>query len=240
MNHTQPTSGRALRVLSALALAALTACGGGGGGEESPVAETPAPPVVVASPAPVQKAACGVSLYGDSILHGAFNNAGVADRLPEPPYAALQRLRPAYVITDFSINGDAAVAHVGAFLNDTPPGVVVVIEYLANDASSNANPVEYESAMRAMVQRVKALGKAPLVTGASAYVGVANRELFNGIALRVAQEEGAAYADWNSVGGVDLSDAVHPNQPYSTRLVERLVDVLDLMLPECKRPAQAA
>lgn len=230
MNKTQK--------LGALAAAlALTACGGGGGGGGGSGGGMPMLPLApVAAPAPTPAPAtpardCSVTLYGDSILNGSTFSAG---RIAEPPTAGIQRLRPAYRVVDRSQAGDNAQQRMPSMLNDAIDTRIVVIEQGLNDAG---NSLPYEAPLRAMVQRVKALGKLPIVTGISqAKVAVANRDAYDAIALRVASEEGATFADWGAVSVVptDMADDVHPAQAQSTRLVEQLVKALDVVAPECK------
>lgn len=224
--------------LGALAAAlALTACGGGGGGGGSGggMPMLPLAPVAAPAPAPAPAAPardCSVTLYGDSILNGSTFSAG---RIAEPPAAAIQRLRPAYRVVDRSVAGDNAQQRMPSMLNESIDTHIVVLEQGLNDAG---NALPYEAPLRAMVQRVKALGKKPIVTGISqAKVAVANRDAYDAIARRVATEEGATFADWGAVPVVaaDMADDVHPAQAQSTRLVEQLMKALDQVAPECAK-----
>jgi lysophospholipase L1-like esterase len=233
------------RALSIVALAALTACGGGGGGGGGGVAmpvtaaTQAAPqsePVKAPETAKAPERNCTLSLYGDSILHGGYAGGGeVVQRLAEPPADAIKRLRPAYDITDFSKNGDAAVGRVNSLVNEIPPGRVVVIEHGVNDAGSIA-PADYTLAMRTMLQRVKSLGKVAIVTGLSKG-GIQNRDQFNDLARQVASDEGAVFADWGTAEwkaeDMDVAGGAHPLQAYSGRLVSKLVEALDKVSPEC-------
>lgn len=210
----------------------LSACGGGGGGGGGGVAAMPIALPVAQAPAapPPASVDCSVTLYGDSILYG-YTNAG---RLSEPPASGIKRLRPAYRVEDRTEPGDYVLRRLPTFLNQTIDTRFVVIEHGMNDAG---NGFDYESPLRTMVQRVKALGAVPVITGLSnVRVPLEKREAYNAIARRIADEEGAVFADWNAVAydSADMADDVHPAQPYSTRLTEKLVAALDTKAPECR------
>jgi len=213
---------------AAAALVALAACGGGGGSDaESAKPEAPRP-------------VCSVSLYGDSILWGGYANGGsVVMRLEEPPAAALKRLRPKYDVTDYSLNGDSATVRLPAFLNDNPPGRIVVLQYGVNDTGMAPSANAYAESLRSMVQRVKALGKTPVITGLSRSV-IPKRDLFDDTARRVAYEESVVFADWSAAEwhpdtDMDVVGGAHPKQAYSLRLVERIALALDKVAPECSQ-----
>jgi hypothetical protein len=218
------------RALSILALASLAACGGGGGEAfTGPAAEAPKPA------API----CTVSLEGDSIQWGGYANGGpVVMRLEEPHYLAIKRMRPKYEVTDFSKNGEAAVTRLPAFLNISPPGRIVVIQYGVNDTGAASNVDAYKEALRSMVQRVKAFGKIPVITGLSMSV-IPKLTEFNAAAKQVATEENVIFADWASAvwnpdTDMDVVGGAHPKQAYSLRLAEKTVAALDRAAPECR------
>lgn len=222
-----------MKHLSVLALAVLTACGGGGGGGAMPVIgiATSAPAKEAPTEQPIKPPpVCSVTLYGDSILHGGT----VGGRLFEPPAAALERLRPMYRVVDRSSNGDYVLLRLPSFLADQIDTRFVVIEHGINDGG---NGFDYREPLRSMVQRVKALGKTPIVTGLSRVRGAPPfRETYDALARQVAQEEGAIFADWGAApySDADMADDVHPAQAYSTRLVDKLVRALDAAAPECQ------
>lgn len=219
---------------AAVALTGLSGCGGGGGGggaSVSPLASglTLAAPTV-AAPAIIQ-ADCSVLLWGDSILRGDT----LAGLLSETPSAALKRMRPAYTVLDQTKSGDYVTLRLGEFLNASITSRFVVIGDGVNDAGHD---LEYEQPLRSMVQRVKSQGHTPVITGLSRVAkGVPNRDAYDAIAKRVASEEAALFADWGTVAydAADMADDVHPGQPYSTRLAERLVAKLDSVAPECAK-----
>jgi len=181
---------------------------------------------------------CTVALWGDSILYGGFG-ASPANRIKEPPAAALKRLRPAWSIADLSMPGDSAHRRLPSFVLQPMPARIVVLQYGINDAG---NRYPYEPALRAMVDYVKAAGKTPIVTGLSHVKAerMPLRGAYDATARRVANEEGAMFADWGAVrfDPADMADDVHPLQAYSTRLAERLVLALDEAAPECAEPAR--
>ncbi|OUM01778.1 SGNH/GDSL hydrolase family protein [Variovorax sp. JS1663] len=224
------------RVLSALALAAVAGCsggcgGGGGGGSSAPIAMLPAPsnpdprPEQPIKPPPV----CTVWLEGDSILHGS----SLAGRLAEPPAAAIKRMRPMYTVTDRSVPGNYVNLRIPGFLAEPLDARFVVLQFGINDGGQG---FDYREPLRAMVQRVKALGKTPIITGLSRVRGAPLwRDAYDALARHVAQEEGALFADWGTAAfdPADMADDVHPGQSYSTRLIEQLVRALDRAAPEC-------
>ena len=181
---------------------------------------------------------CTVALWGDSILYGGFG-ASPANRIKEPPAAALKRIRPAWSIADFSMPGDSAHQRLPSFVLQPMPTRVVVLQYGINDAG---NGYRYEPALRGMVDYVKAAGKKSIVTGLSQVkVGrLPLRDAYHATARRIAMEEGVVFADWGAprFSPADMADDVHPTQPYSTRLVEQLVVALDEVAPECAEPAK--
>ncbi len=154
------------------------------------------------------------------------------DRLPERPAAALRRIRPAYTIADYSQIGDTALARLGNFLNGPIPMRIVVIQYGVNDAGSS---YPYESPLRALVARVKSLGKTPIVTGLSRGA-IANRDAYDDIARKVAKDTGTEFADWGAAAfdPAEMADPIHPGQLYSLRLVQQLAAALDRVAPECR------
>jgi len=181
---------------------------------------------------------CTVALWGDSILYGGFG-ASLANRIKEPPAAALKRIRPAWTIADYSVPGDSAHKRLPTFVMQPMPARVVVLQYGINDAG---NGYPYEPALRGMVDYTQAAGRTAIVTGLSQVKGgnAPPRDNYNAIARRVASEESVMFADWGAVrfDPADMADDIHPLQPYSTRLVERLALALDAVAPECAKPAR--
>jgi hypothetical protein len=195
----------------------------------------PLPPVV---DLPAQSAMqqprhdCSVTLYGDSILYGVLGTTG-KERLPEPPAAVVERLRPAYSVVDRSVPGDFAVWRSSQFKRDRINTRLVVFEHGMNDANQK---FDYAEPLRSMIRRVKTLGKTPVVAGLSRAPKVGTRDVYDAMARRIATEEGAIFADWGAVSMAvaDLQDDLHPGQAYSTRLAEQLVQALDRAAPECR------
>jgi lysophospholipase L1-like esterase len=183
---------------------------------------------------PRAAADCSVTLYGDSILYGTYGTTPT-NRLPEPPAAAIKRLRPAYTVVDRSSPGDFVNLRLPTFRRDVIDTRFVVIEHGMNDAG---NRFDYAEPLRSMIRGVKALGKTPIVTGLSRPRSgeVSTRDAYDRIARDVAAEEGVIFADWGAVAmnDADLQDALHPGQDYSHRLAEQLVSALDRAAPECR------
>ena len=216
MQH--PTPPAFARVLAAMAFVVFAASGN--------AAET----------RPTQQAQrdCSVGFYGDSILYGGFG-ANLGNRLPDPPAAAMRRIRPAWKVADHSVVGDSAHARMPTFVRQPMPTRVVVLQYGVNDAGQNH---AYEPALRAMARHVKAQRRTLVITGLSRVRGGMSepRGRFDAIARQVALEEGAVFADWGSVpfDATQMIDDVHPAQAYSTRLAQRLAMTLDRVAPECR------
>jgi hypothetical protein len=184
-------------------------------------------------PPPAQRD-CSVSFYGDSILYGGYG-ANLGNRLPDPPAAAMRRIRPAWKVSDHSVVGDSAHARMPAFVTQPMPTRVVVLQYGVNDAGQNH---DYEPALRAMARHVKAQRRTLVITGLSQVRGSLSepRGRYDAIARQIAVEEGAVFADWGSVSfdAAQMIDDIHPAQAYSTRLAQRLAMTLDRVAPECR------
>lgn len=176
---------------------------------------------------------CSVALYGDSILRGGYGGT-VDKRLADPPAAALRRMRPAWSVTDHSVVGESAHVRRPTFVKEAMSARVIVIQYGINDAG---NGYAYEPALRAMIEHIRDQGKTAVVTGIARVKpgALGTRQAYDAIARRVAAETGAVFADWNSVAfdAAEMADGIHPGQPYSTRLAERIAVTLDRVAPEC-------
>ncbi|WP_172705834.1 GDSL-type esterase/lipase family protein, partial [Variovorax paradoxus] len=188
------------------------------------------PPLVAATPA--ERAGCSVTLEGDSILYGGFVPG---PRLPETPAALLHRLRPAYTVVDNSVPALTAALRARPFAAERRSTRFVVLQHGINDAQ---NATALAPPLRRMVERVQAEGRVPVVTGLARQFGarkVRRRDAYDATAREVARSRGALFADWGAVEGrpEDMADWIHPGTPYSARLVERLVAVLDAAAPEC-------
>jgi hypothetical protein len=219
---------------SAFSAFALAGCGGGGGGSGSggmPIASLPAPKEPPAAEQPIKPPpVCSVWLEGDSILNGSFFPS---QRLAEIPAAALARMRPMYRVVDRTVPGNSVQLRMGGFLAEQIDTRFVVLQFGINDGG---NGFDYREPLRSMIQRVKALGKTPIVTGLSRVRGAPPwRDAYDQLAYQVATEEDSIFADWGSVpySDADMADDVHPGQEYSTRLTQQLVKALDAAAPEC-------
>lgn len=177
---------------------------------------------------------CTVALYGDSILRGGYGGT-VDKRLADPPAAAIRRMRPAWSVADHSVIGESAHMRRPSFVKERMAARLIVLQYGINDAG---NGYAYEPALRAMIEHVKYEGKIAVVTGIARVKpgAIGPRDAYDEIARRVASETGVVFADWNSVGfdAADMADAIHPGQPYSTRLAERIAVTLDQAAPDCR------
>lgn len=65
---------------------------------------------------------------------------------------------------------------------------------------------------------------------------VPNVDDFDGIAKKVAAEEGATVSNWRSlpVDGSSTTDGVHPTGKHAKELIGKLAETLDGLAPECK------
>lgn len=223
------------QALAASALAALAACGGGGsdlGATLTIDVKGLQPPATTLAPLPAKN--CKIDLYGDSILAGAYSSNGDVLYLAERPAAILKRLRPAYEVFDHTVPGETAVTRAATFNNEHRTGRFVLFEHGVNDA---AGGTAYEPALRGMVEYVKAEGRTPIVTGLSTLrVPLQNVDAYNLIAQKVATETVSAFANWRTVAydPSDMADDYHPGPKYAQRLVDRIIERLDVLAPECK------
>lgn len=234
-----------IKLAPLLIASCLAACGGGGGGSPSmpllpfaaaPIEEAPAP-----TPA---KPDCSVALYGDSILHGAYNDAVGEQRLAEPPAAALKRLRPAYAVFDYTLSGQSARALSATFNSLTRTAKVVVIESGVIDAWRNDPPID---TVKAMAEYARAEGRIVIITGFSHTLvstrmgitaeGIARRDETNRAMRAMASAAGFGFADFGAAAfdAGSVADLIHPGQAYSLRLVEQLIAALDKAAPECRQ-----
>lgn len=215
---------KARTAIAVAALAALTACGGGGGGSGGavPFAAAPASPAsepkTQAEQPPGKVPACSVAYWGDSI------SALTAPRLGKGLQVALH-----------SVVGGTAAANAPAFLQDPLVARFVVLEFGTNDANAHA---PFEPAMRSMLERIKAVGRTPVVVGLSnATVGEAlYHATYNALAGNLAREYGALFVDWAAVtwSPADLmADGVHPADAYQKRLADELTRTIVAAAPEC-------
>lgn len=218
---------RALKPLALAALLTLTACGGGGGGESGGVPITfpgaattqgVAKDTAPASEAP-PAAPCSVAYWGDSI--SSQTGPRIDKRLQLTPHAVV---------------GGTATAARAPFLQDPLTERFIVIQYGINDANFK---IALEPALRSMLERVKAIGRTPVLTGISqATAGEFGLYMtHNAVVRKLATEYGAIYADWPGVpfsGAADLMpDGIHPLDGYAQRLADRLSQALLDAAPEC-------
>lgn len=255
-----------LRLLVPLALVLMqSACGGGGGGQgggdlaaaslskaSGPSASLPepsAPPASTASAAsrPVTDPAgiCTVTMYGDSIMHGAFvldpSNANGFSILPEKPMSVLMALRPELRVTDRSVPGQTLMALSQVLPAEARSTRVVVIENGVIDSWQGIDPALFVGTLRNLVRLVKSEGRVPVLTGLARQelkfdryhfitLPMLQHRIVIDTAIRdLAEEEGVVFADFGAArfDAGDIVDMVHPGKPYSDRLVQRVAMALD-------------
>jgi lysophospholipase L1-like esterase/predicted small lipoprotein YifL len=220
---------KARTVIAAAALLALAACGGGGGGSMPPASAfstaSEAPAQQSAQPEqpaqiPDKKAAatgCTVAYWGDSI-----------SALTE------SKLGKGLAVTAHAVIGGTAQAALPTFLQDPMVERFVVIQYGMND-SNGAGASAFETSIRSMLDRAKAVGRTPVLTGISkataGEVGV--RANLNLLLSQLANDYGALWANWPSTSGALMADGVHPADDYQQLLADKLTRVIVDAAPEC-------
>lgn len=208
--------------MAAAALVALAACGGGGGGATSGFATAiEAKPVQTEQPPNKQPPApCSVAYWGDSI------SAMTAPRIGK----GLQ-------VNVHGVIGGTAQAALPTFLQDPLAERFVVIEYGMND-SNGAAASSFEMSVRSMLDRVKAVGRTPVLTGISnataGEVGV--RANLNLLLSKLATDYGAVWANWPATSGALTADGVHPTDAYAQALADALTAAIVKTAPECAQP----
>ncbi|MES2247783.1 MAG: SGNH/GDSL hydrolase family protein [Pseudomonadota bacterium] len=193
------------------------------------------PPAGSAAPAAVASASpqrCVVEVYGDSIV--ASNGSS------ERPLAALQRKYTALRWTDHAVPAVQLTALAKYFDESPRTGRWVVIENGVIDAWFDVKPAVFVQTLKHMVERVRAEGREPVLTGFSRQVEspkvgihkaqLIRRDQYDLLVRRLAQTLQVPFVDWGAVrfeGAGDLLDGVHPGLAYSNRLLERLGETLD-------------
>lgn len=203
-------------------LLALAGCGGG-------ASRTPPPAPQAVSAAPQR---CTVEVYGDSII--------ASNGTPERPLAAWQKKRPALSFVDHSAP-EVLLTELGRRFDGLPRrGRWVVIQAGVVDAWRNVEPARYVQTLEALIERVRAEGREPVLTGFSRQVAapalhirkaqLIRRDQYDALTRIVAARQKVHFVDWGAVpfrGADDLQDGVHPGFDYSNRLFEKLVAALE-------------
>lgn len=195
-----------------------------------PTTSVAAPSSPLPTKARSEASVCSVDLYGDSIMHGGYKGDL---RLAEPPAATLRRLRPRYIVQDFSLNGETAALRAKTFGSESRAGRFVVIEHGINDTMQL---LPLEASLRSMIETVRREGREPILTGLSRQpVSIPGRTAANQSIRRLASDLRVPFADWDAVRFTphEMEDVLHPSKSYSDRLVQSLVEVLDRLAPEC-------
>lgn len=236
---------------SILVFAFLSACGGGTLGELNGTLKVE----LAATQTPV-KQTCTVDLFGDSILKGEHwvYDPKVFVRLAEPPADTLRRLRPDYIIRDYSASGvslqmlidgytppfESGAVPRAAFAQFTRTGHVTVVENGVIDSWQNLPNLSAN--LNAVISIIKAEGRIPVLTGFSkqaiktgeqAYITqdmLTRRDSYNDTAKSVGASNGVIFADMGLAtfsGATDIIDDVHPTKAYSDRLMERVATAID-------------
>lgn len=214
-----------------LLITGLAACGGGGSGgggvPASVVAAVAVPvatpvPATVATPDPVRD--CTVDLYGDSVLHGQ-NGAGL---LAETPAQFIKRTRPAYTVKDWAVDGAGIYQQLPFMLPVTfGDARFAVLEW--GIADSLAGYTDIATPYRTVIANVQLAHKTPVVTG---IVSSFNKPDIAAQPKAVAKDLSVYYAGWDAVA-ITTVDGLHPDQTSSNVLAGKIIEVLDLLAPEC-------
>lgn len=200
-----------------VAAIAISACGGGSsdGGIPSPGAGNSSVPP--AEDAKVGKA-CEVVLYGDSIMRGE-------PLILQGPHRRIQAARPSWTVDLRAVAGQTG--HHGARLNlndPRPTPAVVVMQWGINDAIQRTDV----SPIRLLIEKVRAEGSRPVLTGPSPWAGdVARWHAVHTAIQAMAAETETPWVNWGAAP-LRTIDGLHPDQDSTNRLVDALIGVLDV------------
>lgn len=216
----------AKKAVAVAALSVVAACGGGGsGGTSMPPSFGQQQPSVSqpkqTTEQPLGKVTgCSVIFYGDSIT------ALTAPRMGK----GLQVTVKAQV-------GGTAQSNLATFLQDPLDARFVAINFGMND-SNGAGAMTFDSTVRSMLDRAKALGRTPVLTGISkATAGdVGIRSNLNLLLSQLAKDYGALWADWPATNGALMADGIHPADEMQQALADRLTQAITAVAPECAAP----
>lgn len=150
----------------------------------------------------------GVTLYGDSIMHG-----GIAEALKRSGYNGL--------IQDRSIPGDTAANAWRRIPYEQRSTTHVVVQYGTNDLTQGNNPSKH---LKKILKYLNKEGRFVILTGLS------KRESMNVLKQNyelqlLAAEVGVTYAHWGTVPLVSL-DGLHPVQPMINDLANKIITSL--------------
>lgn len=211
---------------------APTSAPGGGTAVEPPAVALPA---TVASAASLR---CVIDVYGDSIVAGAD--------LEVRPLTILMRKYPGLTLVDHAVPAMQLTDLAARFEASSRTGRWVVIENGVIDAWRNVQAAVFVQTLQRMIERVRAEGREPVLTGFSRQVVASSlhihkqqllrRDQYDLLVHRLAQTMKVPFVDWGAVrfdGARDLTDGVHPGPAYSQRLHDRLGAALSA-LTGCK------
>ena len=173
-----------------------------------------------------------INFYGDSIAFGGYVNAdNTAGRISPTPAEKLAK-GTGMEVRDYSVNGNTVNTIYKTFFNDGHDGEVTVIEAGIND-STLGKPIE--KALERMIQHEHTFGRRVVLTGLSHTdrFPTPNRQAWDEVIARLAAKYQVGFADWNTVyfgsGNESLIDSIHPNDAYSDRLYDRVVNVINVV-----------
>lgn len=198
-----------------------------------------------------------VELDGDSILFG-FDPASATWRHAQTPAQRILAKRPGWVVDDRTAAGlrvydlvrgyeapfeDAPPALFprgpqGPFDTEPHPSRIVVFQAGVNDHARPGFDLDaFEADYRGLIQRVRSLGHAAVVTGITPVSdkifgpeALATMKAINSVIHQVAAETRTVHARWDSMPfsvDKDTTDGIHPTQAASNRLADRLIAALD-------------
>lgn len=154
--------------------------------------------------------------------------------IAQGPQRRMQNARPAWTVDLRAVGGQTGSAGAPAVMSDARPAkAVVVLGWGVNDVIQHTDVAP----MRALIEKTRAEGSRPVLTGPVPYAGDVPGWLVVTAAIRaMASDTATPSADWSAVPIVTI-DTVHPDQASSNRLVDKLIPVIDA---ECEKAAQAA
>lgn len=180
-----------MRIIYALLLALLTACGGGGGW----------------SPQPVQ-----IAVYGDSLSSGYVGNTRLS---PTPVERLTEYGEGAFRAVDYARSGMTAPE---TKLTGSEPIVVLRLGYA--DAILGMTEADHAKAMEALVAQAEGSGRRVVIVGVLMAPDEydAQGQRFDAIQRGIAQRNGLQFIDVRSLGRVSMGDPLHPDRAGSDKV----------------------
>jgi acyl-CoA thioesterase-1 len=174
--------------------------------------------------------------YGDSLSAGY--GLVEAQSFPVQLEAALKKRGHKVRVVNISVSGDTTAAGLKRFDWSFPKNADgAILELGANDALRGLNPENTRTNLDEILNRMKAKGVVPLLTGmlAPRNLGVEYSTAFDGIYRELAKKHDVLlypFFLFDVVGKRDLTldDGLHPNKQGVARIVEQIVPIVEELL----------